>query len=263
MKPRSALLCLVLLPAAATPGLAQTRPLLTEEASTAARGTVVLEVGGEIIGDEPNFLTGQTRTRLDAPVLNLVWSPADTVEVDVQWTGRVAAFNDPEFGDVSDWGDVALRAKMRLREGRDGGLGVAVRFGVILPQTSYGNGLGPNVLRTSAQLLLSKCGGSYCVHGNAGLAIHEEVERPHEQRDFLHYGLALVARPWSPFNVVAEVAGLAGRGAPGADAHGEVRAGVRWKRGRIRWDGALRRGFAQADGEWGVTLGLAWTLSGP
>ncbi len=87
------------------------------------------------------------------------------------------------------------------------------------------------------------------------------MARPHEQRDFLHYGLALVVRPWSRLNVVAEVAGLAGRGMPGADARGEARAGVRWRRGRVRWDAALRRGFAHADGDWGITLGLAWTLS--
>ena len=260
MKPRSALLCIALL--SASPCLAQTRPLQTEEAATAAAGTVVLEVGGDIIGDEPNFLTGGTRTVLEGPELRLVWSPSDNVEVDVEWVARVAALNDPDFGDVSDWGDVTLRAKMRLKEGRDGGLGVAARFGVTLPETSYGNGLGPNTLRMSAQLLLSKCGGGLCAHGNAGLAIHDEVERPHEQRDFLHYGLALVARPWSPLNVVAEVAGLAGKGAPGADAHCEVRAGVRWQRGRVRWDGAVRRGLATADGEWGVTLGLAWTLAG-
>jgi hypothetical protein len=260
MKPRLATLWLALLPAA--PCLGQTRPLQTEEASTARRGTVMLEVGGDIIGDEPNFLTGGTRTVLEGPELRVVWSPADNVEVDLEWVARVAALNDPDFGDVADWGDVTLRAKMRLREGRDGGLGVAARFGVTLPQTSYGNGLGPNTLRSSAQLLLSKCGGSLCVHGNAGLAIHDEPERPHEQQDFLHYGLALVLRPWSPFQVVAEVAGLAGDGAPGADAHGEVRAGARWRRGSVRWDAAVRRGLAAADGEWGVTLGLAWTIAG-
>jgi hypothetical protein len=260
MKRGFALPCIALLLSGAAEVDAQTRPLQTEEAATAASGTVLLEAGADLMRHEPNFLNGAERTRLDGPVLRLVWSPAGTVEVDVEWTARVAALGDPEFGDVSDWGDVALRAKVRLREGRDGRLGVAARFGVTLPQTSFGNGLGPNALRTSAQLLLSKCGG-VCVHGNAGLAIHDEVGRPHEQRDFLHYGLALVVHPWSPLSWVAEVAGLAGRGAPGADARGEARAGVRWRRGHIRWDAALRRGFATADGDWGITLGLGWTLS--
>ncbi len=172
MKPSLALPSLALLLGGAASVHAQTRPLQTEEAATAAAGTLVLEVGADLMRHEPNFESGGERTRLDGPLLRLVWSPADTVEVDVEWTARVTALGDPELGDVSDWGDVALRAKMRLRDGRDGRLGVAARFGVTLPETSFGNGLGPNALRTSAQLLLSKCGG-VCVHGNAGLAIHD------------------------------------------------------------------------------------------
>ncbi|HET8645485.1 MAG TPA: hypothetical protein VFO85_08370, partial [Vicinamibacteria bacterium] len=214
MKPLLAVPVLPLVLGAAALAGAQTRPLQTEEAATARAGTLVLEAGADVMLDEPNFLTGGERTRLDAPVLRLVWSPADTVEVDVEWTARVAALDDPDFGTVSDWGDVALRAKMQLRDGSDG-LGVAARFGVTLPQTSFGNGLGPNALRMSAQLLVSLCEGA-CVHANAGLAIHDEVDRPHEQRDFLHYGLAVVAPAEGTLSVVAELAGLAGRGAPGA-----------------------------------------------
>ena len=68
--------------AALVPGAvsAQTRPLQTEEATTAPRGRVVLEVGQDFIKDEPNFLHGQPRNRWDGPILRLVWSPADPVE---------------------------------------------------------------------------------------------------------------------------------------------------------------------------------------
>ena len=92
-------------------GASQTRPLLTEEATTAAGGTMVLEIGAQAISDEPNFLTGALRDRWEGPQLRLVYSPADPVEVDVEWTVRVGAKDDPDFGDVSDFGDVALRAK--------------------------------------------------------------------------------------------------------------------------------------------------------
>ena len=220
------LAALALLPGAPAPAIAQTRPLQTEEAATAPAGTVVLEVGGDYIRDEPNFLTGEERDRWDAPVLRVVWSPSHNVELDLEWTARVGAVDDPTFGSVSDFGDVALRAKVNLvQEGR-GAPALGARFTVTLPETSYGNGLGPNALRMSAQALVSKTFGRTALHANAGLAIHDEVERPHEQRDFLHYGLALVARPWSPLSLVGEVAGLAGKGAPGADAHSEARAGV-------------------------------------
>jgi hypothetical protein len=241
---------------------AQTRPLATEEASTAAAGTVVLEVGASAITSEPNFLTGASRDRWDAPELRLVYSPAGNVELDVEWTGRVGARGDPDFGDVSDYGDVALRAKVRVA-GRAGGTdAVGLRFGVILPQTSFGNGLGPNALRTSAQVLVSKAMGGATLHLDAGVAILDEPLRAHEQRDLFAYGAA-VTWPLAPITLVGEVAGLAGRGSPGADARSEARAGARLGGGRLRGDVALRRGLSRAAGEWGMTAGVSWTVRRP
>ena len=239
---------------------AQTRPLQTEEASTALDGTVVLEVGADFIRDEPNFLTGQERHRWDAPQLRLVYSPARKVELDLEWVGRVGVIDDPDFGSVSDFGDVTLRAKVGLMEEDRAAPGIAARFGVTLPETSFGNGLGPNALRMSAQLLLSRTFGGTALHANAGLAIHDEVLRPHEQRDFFAYGLAIVRPLGARAAIVAEVAGLAGSGAPGADERSEARAGFRFGRGRVRGDAAVRRGLAAADGGWGITAGLAWTI---
>jgi hypothetical protein len=251
-------LTIAALPAAAA---AQTRPLLTEEAGTGPGGRLILEVGVEGIRGEPNFLTGRERDRWDLPVLRLVHSPAESVEIDLEWVGRVVARRDPDFGDVSDYGDVTLRAKVRFLEEneRPGRPGLAARFGVTLPQTSFGNGLGPNTLRMSAQLLLSRSLGRLAVHANAGLAIHDEALRPHEQRDFLAYGLALVGNA-GRLDAAVELAGLAGNGMPGADAHAELRAGLRFRTGRVAWDAALRRGLARADGDWGATAGLAWTV---
>jgi hypothetical protein len=244
---------------AAATAAAQTRPFATEPAATAAAGSLVLELGADFIAAEPNSLTGRPRDRWDAPSLRLVYSPSDNVELDVEWVGRVIARGDPDFGNVSDFGDVSLRAKLRLREPARGGPAVSARFGITLPQTSFGNGLGPNTIRMAAQLLLSQPLGVATVEANAGLAIHDEALRPHEQRDFFAYGFALT-RPARGFTLGVEVAGLAGEGAPGVLSHHEARLGLRYGRGRVRWDGALRRGLGAADGDWGVTAGLAWTL---
>jgi hypothetical protein len=251
---------LTILVGASVPSLAQTRPLLTEEAATARGGTLVLEVGGDFIRDEPNFLTGRERDRWDAPVLRLVYSAARNVELDLEWVGRVGAIDDPDFGSVSDFGDVTLRAKVNFLEEDRAVPAIAARFTVTLPETSFGNGLGPNALRISAQMLVSKTFGGTAIHANAGLAIHDEVLRPHEQRDFFAYGLAAVRPVGSRASIVAEVAGRAGKGAPGAEQRAEARAGIRFGRGRIRWDAALRRGLAAADGGWGLTAGVAWTI---
>jgi hypothetical protein len=238
---------------------AQTRPLQTEEATTAAGGTLVLEAGAEALRAEPNFMTGRARDRWAGPILRLVHSPSDNVEIDVEWTSRVGQRDDPDFGSVSDWGDVALRAKVRFVDEGPGRPALAARFAVTLPQTSFGNGLGPNALRMAAQVLLSKTLGALTVHGNAGLALHDEVFRPHEQRDFLAYGVALVRR-MGKASLVAEWAGLAGAGRPGADAHSELRVGVRLGRGRLRGDAAIRRGLLASDGTWGLALGVSIPL---
>jgi hypothetical protein len=238
---------------------AQTRPLQTEEATTAEAGRLQFEAGADYIASEPNFLTGRERGRWDAPLLRLVYSPARNVELDLEWIGRVIALDDPTFGNVSDWGDVSLRAKWRFLEEDASRPAVAARFGITLPETSFGNGLGPNTLRMSAQLLVTKRVGGTDLHANAGLAIHDEPLRAHEQRDFLAYGIAAV-RPLGPVSAVLEVAGLAGRGAPGAAARSELRGGIRHAFGRVVLDGAVRRGLAEADGRWGFTLGLACAI---
>jgi len=239
---------------------AQTRPLRTEQAATAPAGSLVLEVGADGIASEPNYLTGGERTRLDLPIFRLVYSPSDDVEIDLEWVGRVVARNDPDFGDVSDWGDVSLRAKLRFVEERDGRPGFGARFQIALPETSFGNGLGPNTLRMSAQFLLSKSLGPVALHGNVGLAIQDDPLQAHEQRDFVDYGVALTAPLGDRLTAVAEVAGLAGNGSPGADERGELRAGLRFGSGRIRADAAVRRGLTDADGQWGGTVGLTWIL---
>jgi hypothetical protein len=236
---------------------AQTRPLQTEEATTADRGAVIVEIGADAIANEPNYMTSLPRDRWAGPVLRLVYSPAENVEIDVEWTVRVGQRDDPTFGSASDWGDVGLRAKVRFMDEGPGRPALAARFGVLLPETSFGNGLGPNALRMSVQLLATKTIGATTLSGNAGLALHDEVYRPHEQRDFLAYGLAAEVRLRPRLAVVGEWAGLAGSGMPGADAHSELRAGVRLGAGDWRADGALRRGLDDADGTWGLTAGVS------
>jgi hypothetical protein len=246
---------------------AQTRPLLTEPATTAPAGTLVFESGFDVIADEPSYVTGVERTRWNGPLLRLVYSPARNVEMDVEWVAAVGVWGEEGRGDIqsSEWGDVTLRAKWRIVEGGAGRPVVGARFGVVLPQTSYEDvdfnplGLGPNTLRAFVEGLLTQPIGRGRVHVNAGLYLCDEVYRLHDQRDFVSYALAFEWPAGGRLALLAEVAGRAGDGEPGAEVRSEARAGLRFSRGRLRWDAALRRGIATADGTWGVTVGLSWT----
>ena len=262
--PSGALAIALALGAAST--LAQTRPLQTEPALTAPAGTLVLETGFDLIAGEPSYVTGVERTRWDGPLFRLVYSPARNVELDFEWVARVGVAGEEGRGDIqsSDWGDVTLRAKWRIVEERGRRPTIGARFGVVLPQTSFEDvefnplGLGPNTIRAFVEGLLTQPVGRGRIHVNAGLLLHDEVYRPHDQRDFVTYALA-VEWPISPrLAILAEVAGRVGDGAPGADERSEARAGLRLGRGRLRGDVAVRRGLTEADGTWGVTAGLAW-----
>lgn len=266
-QPLPATLGLVLaLAITATRATAQDQPLRTEPALTARAGTLLFETGFEAIASEPSYVTLRERQRWDGPLLRLVYSPADNLELDLEWVTRVGVWGESgREVQASDWGDVTLRAKWRIRKGAPGRPTLSARFGVTLPQTQYEDerfrplGLGPNSLRAFAEALVSQPLGPLRLDANAGLLLHDEVLRPHEQRDFFVYGLALLWRARPALEAVAELQGRLGDGMPGAEQRCEARAGLRLGRGSLRVSAALRRGLCSADGSWGVTLGLAWS----
>jgi hypothetical protein len=267
---RGAAAALVLIAFGAGTAAGQNRPLLTEPALTARAGTLVFETGMDAIAAEPSYITGVERKRWDGPLLRLVYSPADNVELDLEWVARVGVWDEAgREVQGSDWGDASVRAKWRILSGRPGRPTLGARFGVVLPQTEFEDeqfrplGLGPNSLRAFAEALVSQPIGPVRLDVNAGLLLFDEVLRPHEQRDFFVYGLALewAARP--ALSLLAELAGRTGDGMPGAQQRSEARVGLRVGGGRLRGDAALRRGLTAADGTWGVTLGLTWTAREP
>jgi len=250
----------VLLLAATCPLAAQTRPRLTEEAATAPARSLVFESGFDWISNEPNPLTLQERTRWDGPLLRLVYSPSDNVEMDLEWVTAVGASGDPDFGSPVDVGDVSLRAKLRLVEEAAGRPGVTARFGVTLPETKAVKGLGPDELRVIAQLLLSRDLGSWSLHGNAGVQFQDLPREQPEQVDFFAWGLAIERRASSSLALVVEAAGRSGPGEPEARSRSEARVGARVSRKRCRFDAAVRRGLTQADGEWGASVGFGYRI---
>ncbi len=197
--PLGTLLAAALAAAGAGPALAQTRPLLTEQATTAPAGTLVFETGLDVIADEPSYVTGALRTGWAGPLLRLVYSPAGSVELDLEWVARVGEWGEQarNGAQTSDFGDVTLRAKWRILDGRGRGPTVGARFGVVYPETSYEDkqfrplGLGPNTIRTYVEALYTQPLGRVQVHANAGLFLFDEVYQPHDQRDFFSYGLAV------------------------------------------------------------------------
>ena len=207
----------------AHPAAAQNRPLLTEPAATAPAGTLVFETGLDAIASEPSYLTGVERNRWEGPLLRLVYSPADSVELDLEWVARVGVWGEAgREVQGSDWGDVSLRAKWRIGAGRPGRPTLGARFGVVLPETEFEDeqfrplGIGAEYTAGVRRGALEPAVRPLRLDLNAGLLLQDEVLRPHEQRDFFAYGLAL---EWAARPAVSLVAKLAGRTGDGMRAH--------------------------------------------
>jgi len=263
---------LVALAALSSIASAQTGPMLTPSAFIPAPGHVGLDVFGSTIGKEPNYLTFaergvlQLRTRVDGPVFRLNYVPSERAEFTAEFNAQTYAIKDPRYREtISDFGDATLRAKLGLKKGEVGiSPAVAFQFEVTLPNTSFGNGLGPNTLRMEGSLLTGYKTEKLTVNGRAGLVIQDEPLRMHEQRDFVSLSGSIAYQVTENIEAFGDVGGYLGDGVPGAIAKREARAGVQYHRTLFGKETDLfvagRRGLVDFQGKWGVVAGLTMTL---
>ncbi|MEO8360456.1 MAG: hypothetical protein ABI672_10535 [Vicinamibacteria bacterium] len=256
----------------ATSAAAQSGPMITPTAFIEAPGHLSLDVFGQTIGKEPNFLTyaetGRTelRTRVDGPVFRLNYVPSERAEFTVEFNSQTFAIKDPRYNKtISDFGDATLRAKLGLAKGEVSAKpAIAAQFDVTLPNTSFGNGLGPNTFRFSAVLVASYKTDKFTVNGAAGIAIADEPLREHEQRDFTSLSGAISYKVTEKVEAFGDVGGYLGKGVPGAIAKREARAGVQYHKSLFGRESALylagRRGLVDFQGKWGVVAGFTTTL---
>jgi hypothetical protein len=111
---RGAATALALVALAAGPAAGQDRPLLTETALTAPARTLVFETGFDAIVSEPSYVTGQRAAAGRAPLLRLVYSPADNLELDLEWVARVGVWNEAGRKELEGYLDCGLVCRRRL-----------------------------------------------------------------------------------------------------------------------------------------------------
>lgn len=265
-------LTLLALAVVASNASAQTGPMLTPSAFIEAPGHLGLDIFGLTIGKEPNYLTYaetgalQPRTRIDGPVFRLYYVPSARAEFTAEINTQTFAIKDPRYKKtISDFGDATLRAKLGLAKGETRvSPAVALQFEVSLPNTSFGNGLGPNTIRVGSALLLGYKTEKITLGGNVGIAIQDEPLRAHEQRDFISLSGSIAYKVSETFEAFADTGGYFGDGVPGAISKREIRAGVLNHRTLFGKQTALflaaRRGLVDFQGKWGVVVGVTTTL---
>src|SRR5688500_9671741 len=135
---------------------------------------------------------------------------------------------------TNDTGDFTLSAKFKLRNETRRGPSLGFRFGVELPNSSQGRGIGLNQTNAFGSILVGKKfghDGRFNTFGNLGVAILTAPTELFSQNDVVTYGLAGIYRINNQFSIAGEVNGRAntrpGNGPLGTESMSEARLGLR------------------------------------
>ena len=262
----------------AGPAAAQQRPLLTEDPESIGAGLMLLEGGFEYTWEQPYPVSGLRGHLLRAPMLGVSFGVSSIAEVQIdgisyqrlrvleRGRGPLSAIVNVTGETAQDMDDLVVGTKVRVIPETDVSPSFALRFATRLPNAGNESGLGVDSMAFFNTLLVGKSFGPARIVANVGLGILSDPVRGDRQNDVVVYGVS-VARALNPFTeLVAEVNGHGntrrGTPPPGTDTSGHLRAGVRYRLGPLRLDGAVISGLTSRDGKFGVTAGVTWIFPG-
>jgi hypothetical protein len=256
---------------------AQQRPLLTEDVDIIPPGTLRIEVGIDFVQNAKFPVSGLTGdlTRVGVIGINVGLSPNVEFQIDgvAQNVLSVNSMTVPSpiplnlVGTTSTngTGDFTLSTKIKLRNETRRGPSLGFRFGVQLPNSSQGRGIGLNQTNAYGLVLIGKKfgrDGRVNTFGNLGLGILTAPLELFQQNDVLLYGFASIIRLNKHISFAGEVNGRAstrsGRAPLGTESQSEARLGMQIRASGLRFDFAGIAGLTDFSPRSGVTFGVTY-----
>ena len=274
-----AMRCVVLLMFAAFTSAvqAQQRPLLTEDVDIIPPGTIRIEAGLDFLQDARFPVSGITGDLTRVGVIGINFGMGPNVEFQIEGVAQnVLSINSrgpsaiplnllPGANSSNDTGDFTLSAKFKLRNETRRGPSLGFRFGVQLPNSSQGTGIGLNQTNAFGSLLIGKRfgrDGRLNTFANVGIAILTAPTELFSQNDVITYGLAGIYRINRQFAIAAEVNGRAntrpGNGPLGTESQSEARLGMQIRASGLRFDFAGIKGLTSFTHNSGFTVGVTY-----
>ena len=274
-----AMRCVVLLIFAAFTSAvhAQQRPLLTEDVDIIPPGTIRIEAGLDFLQDARFPVSGITGDLTRVGVIGINFGMGPNVEFQIEGVAQnVLSINSrgpsaiplnllPGANSSNDTGDFTLSAKFKLRNETRRGPSLGFRFGVQLPNSSQGTGIGLNQTNAFGSLLIGKRfgrDGRLNTFANVGIAILTAPTELYSQNDVITYGLAGIYRINRQFAIAAEVNGRAntrpGNGPLGTESQSEARLGMQIRASGLRFDFAGIKGLTSFTHNSGFTVGVTY-----
>ena len=268
---------LVLGLAAASPALAQQRPLQTEDPEVIGAGRILIEAGIDYKRDVFLPVSGLRGNLLALPPMGISVGVSSIAEIQLdgglyqrftiteQATGApFSPLLELDGNTTSDIEDLHIGAKIRFLSETAGRPAMAARFTTRLPNAGNDSGLGKDMQDFSADLIIGKTVQSVRVVANIGVLILGDPTEPATQDDLLAYSLSVARAISQNAELVGEFAGRANFASivtPGAEDRGLLRFGARYTRSAVRLDGGLTLGLTSYDPEVGFTAGLTWVFN--
>src|SRR6478672_3522751 len=256
---------------------AQQRPLITEDVDIIPPGTLRIEAGLDFMQSVKYPVSGLNGdlTRVGVIGVNIGMGPNVEFQIEgvaqnylsINSRGPSAIPLNLAAGanSTTDTGDFTLWAKFKLRNETERSPSLGFRFGVGLPNSSQGTGIGLNQTNAYGQILVGKKfgqDGRFNTFGNLGVAILTAPTELFSQNDVFTYGAAGIFRINRQFSVAGEVNGRAntrpGNGPLGTESQSEARLGMQIRASGLRFDFAGIKGLTSFSPNSGVTVGVTY-----
>ena len=256
---------------------AQQRPLITEDVDIIPPGTIRIEAGIDFLQGAKYPVSGLTGdlTRVGVIGVNIGLSPnvefqiegvaQNFLSINTRGASGIPLELAPNANSANDTGDFTLATKIKLRTETPHGPSLGFRFGVQLPNSNQGRGIGLNQTNAFGSILVGKKfgrDGRFNTFGNLGLAILTAPTQLFTQNDVITYGVAGIFRVNKQFSVAGEVNGRAntrpGNGPLGTESQAEARLGMQIRASGLRFDFAGIKGLTDFTHNSGVTIGVTY-----
>ena len=256
---------------------AQQRPLLTEDVDIIPPGSVRIETGLDFLQGAKFPASGLTGdlTRVGVIGINIGFAPNIEFQIEgvaqnfLSINSRVPSAIPlelaPGANSANDTGDFILSTKIKLRSETKKGPSLGFRFGVQLPNSNQGRGIGLNQTNAFGAILVGKKfgqDGRFNTFANLGIAILTAPTQLFTQNDVITYGAAGIFRVNKQFSIAGEVNGRAntrpGDGPLGTESQAEARLGMQVRASGLRFDFAGIKGLTRFTHDTGVTVGVTY-----
>src|SRR4026209_67802 len=256
---------------------AQQRPLITEDVDIIPPGSIRIEAGVDCLQGAKYAVSGINGDLTRVGVIGINFGMGPNVEFQIEGVAQIyLSINSrgvsaiplelaPGVNSTNDTGDFTLAAKFKLRNETRRGPSLGFRFGVQLPNSSQGTGIGLNQTNAFGSILVGKKfgqDGRFNTFGNLGMAILTAPTELFSQNDVITYGLAGIFRINKQFSVAGEVNGRQntrpGNGALGTESMAEARIGMQIRASGLRFDFAGIKGLTSFSPNSGFTVGVTY-----